>query len=398
MAYEQINYNVHVIQLNNEFETRRELSNIKSDKSIEDLLVDKMTFLHVKLEQVDTRAANLLKKNINAIGGEAILSKGADFYTERTTDIILSASKETLRMLTNKIANLPYNLDNISKEIYKHLFQNYGVIETSNKNILDFRHKTYIMGILKFYRIFHHPECCLDFMIEKAESMVKAGVNIIDICEADLIKSGNKENEEKINKLIPLIKTIKKNHPEVILSINTSDCLIAKETLNEGIDLLIEGIPLKYNEKMAQLIANKKCPVVLMHSNSLLHNAPKPLNSISDIIREIQSNISYATGQGIEKEKIIIEPGIGFGRRMQDNFLILRQLSSFRYLNVPILVSLPKHSFLGEALRGRMRKTHISSIAANTMAIINGANIIRVHEVEQAVAMVNIVDAIRTAN
>ena len=179
------------------------------------------------------------------------------------------------------------------------------------------------------------------------------------------------------------------------MSIDTGKYNIAKEALNAGVDIIIGAIPLKHNIEMLQLVAQKKCPIVLMNNNSFLNKSPKPLKSISDVIREIQSNISFALGYGVEKERIIIEPGIGFGRSRQDNFLILRQLSAFKCLNVPILVGLPKRSFLGEALRGKMQKAHISTITANTMAIINGANIIRVHDEEQTITMSKVIDVIR---
>ena len=394
MSLEQSNYNLHVIHLNNEYEIKKELTNIKADKKIYDLLIQKMTFLHIKLEQVDTRAANISKQHLHSMGGEAAISKEAYSFTERTTDVLLSASKEILKLLAKRICNLPYDLNKISKEIEKNLFSNHGIMNFGDK-IFDFRQKTYIMGILILNRIFQRQDLLGELMLKKVDSMVKAGVNIIDICEENNIRNiySKEEEKERLSQLISLIRNIKNTHPDIILSVNTSKYNIAKEALDAGVDIIIEAIPLKYNEQMLHLIAQKKCPIVLMHNPSFSNKTPKPLNSISDVIREIQSNISFAMGQGIERDKIIIDPGIGFGRSSQDNFLILRQLSSFKYLNVPILVGLPRRSFLGEALRGKMRKTHISSIAANTMAIINGANIIRVYDVAQAVTMANFIDA-----
>ncbi|MBN2546122.1 MAG: dihydropteroate synthase [Spirochaetes bacterium] len=398
MSLDQSNFNVHVLQLNNEFDIRRELYNIKTDKKVHDILIQKMIYLHVKLEQVDTRAANLLKRQMHSIGGEAVISKDAYSFTERTTDVILSASKETLGLLAKKIINLPYGLSNIAKEISKNLFSEIGIMKVA-ESVLDFKHKTYIMGILKFFKHYRLDNYSNENLLETVDSMQKAGVDIIDIVEENHFKIYDKKEEEvKLSHLIPLVRAIKNEHPKLILSLTTGNYNIAKECLEAGIDVLMVGMPLKYYEQMLYLVAKKKCPIILMHSSSMKNKAPKPLNSISDVIREIQSNISYASGLGIRKEKIIIEPGIGFGRSNEDNFLILRQLSSFQYLNVPILVGLPKKSFLGEALRGKMRKTHISTIAANTMAIINGANIIRVDDVEQAVAMVTIIDTIRHVN
>ena len=395
-SIEQTSYNAHVIQLNNEHDIRKELSNIKADKKAYDILIQKMVFLHVKLEQVDTRAANMLKQHLRSIGGEAVISKEAYSFTERTTDVLLSASKETFRLLTKKLNSMPYGLGKISKELEKSLFSNYGIMNYRDKT-LDFRHKTYVMGILRFDKISRSTELTEEGLLEKINAMVKSGVDIIDIYVDDNIENiRNREDEKnKTHQLITLLNLINSKYPDLILSITTTKYNIAKEALNAGVDILIEAVPLKYNEQMLHLVAQKKCPIVLMHNNSFLTQAPKPLTSISDVIRDIQSNISFAVGQGILRDKIIIEPGIGFGRSKRDNFLILKQLSSFKYLNVPILVGLSKHSFLGEALRGKMRKTQISSITANTMAIINGANIIRVDDVSQAVTVANIIDTLK---
>lgn len=395
MALDQTNYNVHILQLNNEFDIRRELSNIKTDKKVHDILIQKMIYLYVKLEQVDTRAANLLKRQMHSIGGEAVISKDAYSFTERTTDVILSASKENLQLLAKKIENLPYGLSSISKELMKNLHTSVGLLKVGDK-VLDFKHKTYIMGIFKFFKHFQLGNLQQDEILKTIDSMQRSGVDILDIVEAKSAKIYDKrEEEKKISSLNSLIKAIKTEFPKLILSLKTASNQIAKESLENGIDMLMMGVPLKYYEQLLILAAKRKTPVCIFHSNQIKNKSSKPLNSISEVIRDIQSNISFANGMGVMRDKIIIEPGIGFGRSNEDNFLILRQLSSFQYLNVPILVSLPKRSFLGEALKGKMKNTLISRIAANTMAIINGANIIRVDDVEQAVAIVNIIDTIK---
>ncbi len=397
MPIDEISHNAHVIHLNNEYEIKKELVNIRADKKAHDILAQKMIFLYIKLEQVDTRAANILKQNVREIGGEAVISKEAYAFTERKTDVLLSASKESLKLLIKKISTLEYGLNKIAKELEALLSSNLGIMKFG-KTVFDFQRKTYIMGILKYYKYINEISYSQSQIMEKVESMVKAGVDIIDICEDnkfDTIPLLNND-KNKINNLMNLIKIIKNEYPNIVLSIETTKINIIKGAIDTGIDIVILTMPLKYNEEMLHITAKYQCPIVLMHRNSFTHREPKPINSISDVIRDIQSNISFAIGQGIKKENIIIEPGIGFGRSSKDNYLILRQLSSFKYLNSPILVELPKRSFLGEALRGRMEKTLISTIAANTMAIINGANIIKVDDVSQAATMLNIIDSIRS--
>lgn len=394
MPVDQISYNAHIIKLENEYEIKKELSNIKTDKRAYDLLLQKMIFLHLKLEQVDTRAANIIKQEIHALGGEAAISQEAYSFTERNTDIIVSGSKKALKILSLKISGQQYGLTEISKEIEKCLNTGIGVLKVGNK-ILDFKHKTYVTGVVSYYRYDSLTNFSEKRILKKVEAMINAGVDIINISGENLSIQTTLEDELKeVASLTHLVKEIKREFPEIILSIDTNKLNIAREAVSSGIDIINKTTPLRYNEEMISFIAESQCPIVMVFgaNNS---SSPKPLISISDVIKEIQSNVSYAIGRGISKDKIIVDPGVGFGRSDKDNFLILRQLSSFRHLNFPILVGLSKRSFLGDALRGKMKQTLISTIAANTLAIINGVNIIRVHNVEHVATMVNIIESIK---
>jgi dihydropteroate synthase len=225
--------------------------------------------------------------------------------------------------------------------------------------------------------------------------MAKAGVDIINVVGENFsnVKNGEEEISD-LGNLMHFIKEIKRLFPNIILSIDTCKMLIAKEAFYSGVDIINKTTPLKFNEDLINFIAQNKCPMTMIFSPADAGGPPKPLVSISDVIKDIQSNVNYAVGKGIDKDKIIIDPGIGFGRSDKDNFLILKQLSSFKHLNLPIIVGLSKRSFLGDALKGKMKQTHISTIAANTLAIINGVNIIRVYTSEHVSMMSNIIDSV----
>jgi len=390
---DQLNYNTHTINLDNEYEIKRELGNIKCDKKAYDLLLQKMVFMHIKMEQIDTRAANIIKQEIHSLGGEAAISQEAYSFTARTTDIIISGSKKSLKILSKKISDKNYGLSEISKEIEKCLSSNIGVMKIGNK-ILDFKHKTYISGVVSYCKdsgFNNYPE---DKILKKVEAMIKAGADIINITgECNSTQNDREQELKDLTSVVSLIKKIKRLFPDIILSIDTTKLMIARESIASGINIISKTFPLKFNEELIHFIAQAKCPIIMM-ANSNNNNVSKPIVSISDVIKDIQSNVGYAVGKGIPKDRIIIDPGIGFGRSDKDNFLILRQLSSFKHLNFPILVGLSKRSFLGDALKGRMNNTLISAIAANTLAIINGANIIKAHTSEQVATMVNIIESV----
>jgi dihydropteroate synthase len=130
-------------------------------------------------------------------------------------------------------------------------------------------------------------------------------------------------------------------------------------------------------------------------SPKTMQKQPFYKNTISEILRELQPSIAAALGAGIEPDMIIVDPGIGFGKRIQDNLRIIKELASLKSLSFPVLVGLSRKGFIGEILDRPVESRLIGTITANTLAILNGANIIRVHDVADAVEMVTIIDSIR---
>ncbi len=389
-------YNTHIIKLENEYELKKELSNIKVDRKAFDILVPKMTFLHIKIEKVDTRAANIIKQYLSSIGGEAAISKDAYYFTDRYTDMIISASKKNLSLLVKKISDGKYGLPEIAKEIEKNLQENLGIMKIGSK-ILDFNQKTYIMGILNFSKEeFMNGNFVIKNFLKKIENIVKNGADFIDLYnEIFYNRNSNEDIKEILPNIASLIKVVKLEFPDILLSFYTSKIEIAKEIFKAGIDLINQIIPLKYNEELIKLIVQNKIPIILIHNSNILNNHVKPLSSATEVLRDMQSNISYALGKGIEKDKIIIDPGIGFVKSDKDNLLILKQLSSFKIFNLPLLVGLARNNFLNEVIKGGIDHCLLCSITANIIAIINGANIIRVSDSEQITTIKKIIDSIK---
>lgn len=389
-------YNAHIIRLEDEYDLKRELINIEVDRKAFDILVPKMTFLHIKLEKVDTRAANIIKQYLNSIGGEAAISRDAYYFTDRYTDMIIGGSKKNLYLLVKKIADGKYGLQEIAKEIEKNLYENCGIIKIRDK-VLNFNQNTYIMGIFNISKEELLKENLnIKNILKKIENIIKNGAEIIDIfCEIFHNKNYYEEIRDILKNVGLLIKALKLEFPDILLSIDTSKIEVAKDVLNSGVDLISKTIPLKYNEDLIKLIAKNRTPIILMHSTKILNNSFKPLSSITEVLRDIQSNISYAVSKGIRRENIIIDPGIGLGKSDKDNILILKQLSSFKTFNLPILVGLSRHNFLGEAIKGKVDNCLLCSITSNILALVNGANIIRVNGIEQVAIIKKIIDSIK---
>jgi dihydropteroate synthase len=351
-----------------------------------------MQTIHIKLEQIDTRAANLIKQELHNLGGEAAISQESYAFTARSTDILLSGSIRCIKLLSKKIADGQHGLNEIAKEIDKCLSEHHGVMKIGNK-VFDFKHRTYISGVINYHKFLEtsHSEAKI---LKKVEDMIHAGASFINIYQENILNKNDRESEKKeLDHIIKIIHQVKTKFPESILSIDTSQLNIAKLCVEAGVDIISKTAPLKYNEDLIRFIAENHIPVVMMAGNGYYENS-KPIVSISDLIKDIQANVIFAISRGVDRDKIIIDPGVGFGRSDKDNFLILRQLSTIKHLNFPILVGMSRRSFLGDALKGKMNNRHLSTIATNTIAIINGANIIKVHTVEQMATMVNIIDSL----
>jgi dihydropteroate synthase len=186
---------------------------------------------------------------------------------------------------------------------------------------------------------------------------------------------------------------IKKNFPHVAISTDMAKVGVAKAALEAGAEMFCDVIPIRYNLEFIQFIAKHNLPMLLMYAPGI-SRMPQPLGVVSDILRDIQANTNFAVSNGISKEKIIIDPSICFGRKDKDNFLMMRQLSNFRHLKMPISVMFSRKSFLNSSLVGSMRKQQINSVITNTLAVLNNCNIVRLESVEQISLLRNILDII----
>jgi dihydropteroate synthase len=203
--------------------------------------------------------------------------------------------------------------------------------------------------------------------------------------------------EEEVRRVIPVIEAVRASS-DVMISVDTRNRDTAERALDAGADIVNDISGLRHNIELARLVARRGVPIVLMHMRGTPRTMQKQAiykNTISEILRELEPSIAAALAAGIEAEKIIIDPGVGFGKRRQDNLRIIKELASLKGLNFPILVGLSRKSFIGEILDRPVERRLIGTITANTLAVINGADIIRVHDVADAVEMVKIIDSVR---
>jgi len=226
--------------------------------------------------------------------------------------------------------------------------------------------------------------------LQHAREMVAAGVDIIDVGGESTRPGANRLSaEEEIDRILPTIEKIKEELG-VLVSIDTTKADVARLAVEEGgADLVNDISALQFSEDMAATVAELNVPVVLMHIKGTpesMQKDPFYADVLGEITDYFQQRIDFALSHGIKKEKIILDPGIGFGKRLEDNIAIIKNLKIFNEFELPILIGVSRKSFLG-LLSGEKipEKRGAETIAANILAVINGAAIIRVHDVAQAV-------------
>jgi dihydropteroate synthase len=392
--------NAHPISIGSANDLKRHLSEI--DVSDEEIvkLSDMFLSCTLKLEGVDTRAANLMKTSIESLGGALAMRKEAHEFTVRETDVVISGSRHTLRVLAARLKGEPFGLDGIAAEITSCIESGARIMSWGNRT-LDFTRKTYVMGILNCTPDSFYPasrSLTIKDALKAAREMVQAGVDIVDVGgESTRPGSDPVDAEEEVRRVIPVIQSLRAES-DVMISVDTRKKDVAERALDAGADFINDISGLRHNEDLARLVARRRVPIVLMHmrgSPKTMQRAPSYKNTISEILRELQPSVAAAIGAGVDPSMIIIDPGVGFGKRIQDNLRIIKELASLKSLDFPILIGLSRKSFIGEILDRPVEKRLIGTITANTLAIINGANIIRVHDVSDAVEMVKIIESVR---
>ena len=227
--------------------------------------------------------------------------------------------------------------------------------------------------------------------------MAEEGADIIDIGgESTRPGSDPVSLEEELSRVIPVIESLAKR-TDVPISIDTYKAIVAKQALDVGARMINDISALRHDPEMRKIAAKYDVPVALMH----IQGTPKNMQqnpSYEDIITEItgylEESIQIAAGAGIDREKIIIDPGIGFGKRLEDNLNILKNLKKFSILNCPILIGCSRKFFIGKILNLPVEERLEGSLAALAVAVMNGANLVRVHDVKESKRVAELVDAI----
>jgi len=395
--------NARVLVVENEKEARHLMEEVGVHRDGVDIMLSKASHRLLKLEQVDVRAANIIKQEILSRGGEAAVSWSVYALAKNArSDVLLMGTIKQLEELYHKLKLQPFGLADIAEEI-KEALDNFDAARRDlkvGKTEMNFGERTYVMGVLNVT-----PDSFSDggkFLDEDAAvsrgiKMVEDGADIIDI-GGESTRPGAKPvgAEEELKRVVPVVEKLAAKIDKPI-SVDTYKSEVARRALDAGAALVNDISALRMDDDMAPLLAERDAPVILMHMRGTPQNMqenPTYKSVMGEIISFLRERLQLARSKGIKMENILVDPGIGFGKTVQHNLEILRKLVELKSLGCPVVVGTSRKSFIGHTLDLPVEERLEGTAATVALSAANGANIVRVHDVKEMVRVVRMTDAI----
>lgn len=256
--------------------------------------------------------------------------------------------------------------------------------------------KTYIMGILNVT-----PDSffdggrfvTMDKVIEHADQMIQEGADIIDF-GGESTRPGYTmiSEQEEISRVVPAIEAIKARM-DIPIAIDTYKSGVAEAAICAGADMVNDIWGLQYDLKMANLIKQYDACVTITHNKS----KPEYADFENDVIKELNSLVDNALFCGIKKNKIVIDPGLGFGKSSEQNLKVLKQLGKFTDMGYPVLIGASRKSFIGNTLGLPVHDRLEGTLATTALAVMNGARFVRVHDVKANERVIKMLEGIKNS-
>ena len=271
------------------------------------------------------------------------------------------------------------------------------------KDILELNFpKPAIMGILNitpdsFYS--NSRFSTLDEAVIATERMLKEGADIIDIGGMSS-RPGAKfvAYDEEKERVIPVLTELRKRFPDMTISIDTFRSKIAEISLDNGVDIINDISAGNLDEEILDVVAGYDVPYIFMHMKGIpenMQNDPKYENVVSDVLKFMFRKTRFLRSKGIEK--LVADPGFGFGKTIDDNYRLLKDLDVFKILEMPVLVGISRKSMLYKLLNNTPEESLNATTAMHSIALLKGAKILRVHDVKEAVEVVALMEKLKNA-
>lgn len=393
------------MDVNEVFPDQREMDNLFARVGVDPdgarVMAPKARYRFFYIRGLSAPAANILKQEALSYGAEAAVSIGVINCSVRTTDALLWGDERRLSLLADKISGQVYGLGKLSQLVSEAMARKITRWVAKDKEIP--LGKTLIMGAVNvtpdsFYgggRCASPAEATL-----RGLRMAEDGANMIDVGgESTRPGADPVPEDEELGRVIPVIEKLRTElGPDFILSVDTYKARVAREALKAGADIVNDISGLGFDEKMAGVVSETGAGLVIMHMKGTpkdMQIDPQYEDTVSEIRDYLHDGLELARQKGIDHERIALDPGIGFGKRVCDNLLILRKIPEFRAVGRPVVIGHSRKSFIGRVLgQPDAEKRLAGSVGVAAIASWLGADVIRTHDVKETADAVRMARAI----
>jgi dihydropteroate synthase len=345
--------------------------------------------------------------------GEAVTSRQVYSTKESVSDVLILGTLRQFEDLIRKLRLQPFkSLVRIASELEEALANYAGEglkpLQIGGR-LFNWGERTSVMGVVNATPDSFSGDGLGDDVekaVAQAERMVEDGADLIDV-GGESTRPGSEPvtPEEELRRVLPVVEALSRRG-DVPVSIDTYRSEVAREALEAGASLINDIWGLRMDPELGKIAAQYRVPVVLMHNRSRPKDAVQTErlggrylgveydDLMGDIVRELRESIALALDAGVEREMIIVDPGIGFGKTVGQNLRVVANLSELKVLGRPVLLGPSRKSFIGYTLDLPPEERVEGTGAAVAVGIVNGADIVRVHDVKEMVRMARMTDAI----
>lgn len=399
---------IYQMKFLNTAELAVELKKIGADKRSLPFFDNRRAIKSLFLPNIDVRAANIIKQEMLSLGGDAAVTAGAVDCTAKSSHIILFGTTKQLLLFTNKIGTMKWwglaDTASSLRQALNAINRKPQSLKLPHGSTLSFKNKTLIMGIINLTEdsFFSKSRTAVnaEAIKNKALEFSKNGANILDLgAESTRPGATRISEEDEIRKISLAVKEIRTVLPTIPISVDTTRNNVARAALEAGADIINDISGLTYEPEIAKVVAEYNAVLVLMH----MRGTPETMNSLCDyenllldISNFFEEGIKKAESHGLERSRIILDPGVGFAKSYEQNLFILRNLNAFDTFGLPILIGASRKKTVGKATVSEDPKDRLEgTLAVTTLCSWHDVDIVRVHDVIENKKIIMMTEAIK---
>ncbi len=402
--------NLYLLDKMTEQELLDQIDRIGADRRSLPYFTAKKETLLFFVKEIDVRAANALKQEMLSRGGDVIVHRSTIDCGIPATDALLIGTPGQYARLLEKLESMPYwGLDEFRLALSEALSNSRKCrwdIPLPGDRKLTLGGRTKIMGIVNvtgdsFFEGSRRLEP--NEAIRSALAQFEEGADIVDIGgESTRPGALDLDPREEIERVVPVLKEIRRILPDCVLSVDTRKAVVAQAAVEAGADIVNDVSGLRYDPEMPATLSRLQVPVILMHSRETprtMQENPSYGDVVGEVRQELEKSLKNAVNEGIREEAVILDPGLGFAKNPCHNLSLLKHSKAFSTLGRPLLIGHSRKSTIGHVLSLPSPADRLEgTLALTALCAWQGVSLVRVHDVRENSRVIQMIDAVRGAS